>query len=320
MSQGKRANRLERLLALIPFLQKNNGIALSDAASLFEVSEEQLMADLNLIWVCGLPGYSHLELIDVSYDSGTITIDNAETLSRPMRLTFDEVTTLLLAIETLLEIAPSTDVEVLIEVRDKLLKLLDMPVDTQSSLMRGSREVEDAKHQSLLPKLLGLLETGAEALLIDYYSATLDDIIRYRVRPISLDHRQGKSYLLAYRVEEEEHLNLRLDRIVRVVDAPPGRGEEPLDGHEPGSALKEAPVTVEVSVDSSAYWFIQKWRLPDLRFNQKLGGFVGTITVFNPKWLERATLSAAGALRLIHPSELRSQAVDAAQRALSNYE
>lgn len=72
------------------FLQKNSGISLEQTAILFGISEKQLISDLNLIWLCGLPGYSHLELIDVSYDSGFITISNAETLNRPMRITFEE--------------------------------------------------------------------------------------------------------------------------------------------------------------------------------------------------------------------------------------
>ena len=86
MSSNKGTQRLLRLLTLIPFLQKNNGVDLRDAAELFGISEEQLIADLNLIWMCGLPGYTHLELIDVSYDSGYVSIQNAETDRKSTRL------------------------------------------------------------------------------------------------------------------------------------------------------------------------------------------------------------------------------------------
>ena len=118
------AKRLDRLLALIPFIIKNQGIDLEKTASLFGVDEEQLISDLNLIWLCGLPGYSHLELIDVSYDSGIITIDNADTLNKPMRLTFDECISLLIGVDNLLSITPVSDKTTLTSIRKKLLQIM----------------------------------------------------------------------------------------------------------------------------------------------------------------------------------------------------
>ena len=129
MSLSKGSKRLARILKLIPFLQRNSGINLEDTAKFFEISAEQLIADLNLIWMCGLPGYSHLELMDVSYDSGFITIQNAETLNRPMRMTFDEGAALLLAIENLAVIAPAADLQVIATLRKKIAQLLSIEID-----------------------------------------------------------------------------------------------------------------------------------------------------------------------------------------------
>ena len=120
------ALRVSRLLQLIPFLQANSGVSVDTTAKFFGITEEQLISDLNLIWLCGLPGYSHLELIDVSYDSGVISINNAETVDRPMRLSFDEGAALLLAIETLITIAPVGDSKLLLTLRSKLLRALDL--------------------------------------------------------------------------------------------------------------------------------------------------------------------------------------------------
>ena len=56
--------QLPRLLALVPYLLKHPGVQTSEAAALFGVSEEQLRRDLNLLWVCGLPGHGPGDLID----------------------------------------------------------------------------------------------------------------------------------------------------------------------------------------------------------------------------------------------------------------
>jgi predicted DNA-binding transcriptional regulator YafY len=320
MSTSKRGRRFERLLALIPFLQKNEGISLQETASLFGITEEQLISDLNLIWVCGLPGYSHLELIDVSYDSGVITIDNAETLSRPMRLTFEEGTTLLLAIESLFDSAPISDLQALKNVRKKLLDLLELPNDNDGHSITAFEHSAEKKVEVLLPKLLKYLEDKDQTLHVEYYSATLDDIIHYRFQPLSIEHRQGRSYLIGFSSDQKQHLNLRLDRIVGVEPALDKEDERSSKAAGYLADQERSPMIVEVSVDASAYWFIQKWRLPEIHFDQSAGGFVGSISVFNPKWLERATLSAAGALVLQRPSQARSQVLRAAQRVLSHYQ
>ena len=49
------AQRLPRLLALVPYLLSRPGIRISEAAADFGVSEQQLRRDLELLWMCGLP-------------------------------------------------------------------------------------------------------------------------------------------------------------------------------------------------------------------------------------------------------------------------
>ena len=54
-----------RLLDLVPFLLAHQGIALEDLAKQFGVTQEVILDDLNTLWLCGLPGYTPLELIDL---------------------------------------------------------------------------------------------------------------------------------------------------------------------------------------------------------------------------------------------------------------
>ena len=308
MSANKGSTRLARILKLIPFLQRNSGIEVRDAAALFGVREEQLIADLNLIWMCGLPGYTHLELIDVSYDSGVITINNAQTLDRPMRITFDEGTALLLAIENLAEIAPPGDLHVLTSLRKKIADLIALQIDHPQVLA--------SNQESVLPELIRALESGDSLIDIDYYSATLDDTIRRTVLPSEIITMNSFTYLSGYVAEEERHLFFRTDRIQRITRLPLPTKEE--RKHEIASSTKKS-IMADVIIQPDGYWFIQKWRLSGLAFDATRNAFVGQIEVYNPKWMERAAMSSAGAIIVQAPAELRAQVISGANRTLERY-
>lgn len=101
--------RLPRLLALVPYLLSRPGIAVSTAASDFGVSERQLRRDLELLWMCGLPGYGPGDLIDLSFDSDTVTVTYDAGMRRPLRLTSSEATALLVALRALADVPEIAD-------------------------------------------------------------------------------------------------------------------------------------------------------------------------------------------------------------------
>jgi hypothetical protein len=75
--------RTARLLDLVPYISSHQGISLKDLAQIFRVDQGQMTSDLTTLWMCGLPGYTPLELMDLDFESGFVTIHNAETLSKP---------------------------------------------------------------------------------------------------------------------------------------------------------------------------------------------------------------------------------------------
>ena len=97
-------DHLPRLLALVPYLLAHPGARLADVAREFGVSEQRLRADLDLLWVCGLPGHGPGDLIDVSYEGERVTLSNAETIARPLRLTADEALALIVALRALADV------------------------------------------------------------------------------------------------------------------------------------------------------------------------------------------------------------------------
>src|SRR5664280_2630678 len=93
--------RLARLLALVPWLLKHQGVPLRDAAAVFGVGEDQLVADLELLFVCGTPGHLPDDLIEADWENGRVYLGNADAIARPLRLSVDEAVTLIVGLRTL---------------------------------------------------------------------------------------------------------------------------------------------------------------------------------------------------------------------------
>jgi proteasome accessory factor C len=96
-------DRLGRVLNLVPYLLARPGIRIEDAAADLGVGPAELRDDLQLLWVCGLPGYGPGDLIDMSLDGDTVTITYDAGIDRPLRLTPDEGLALTVALRTLAE-------------------------------------------------------------------------------------------------------------------------------------------------------------------------------------------------------------------------
>ena len=93
--------RTARLLDLVPYLNSHQGVSLNDLAKKFDVTVAQMSSDLTTLWMCGLPGYTPLELMDLEFESGYVTIRNAPTLAKPRTITFDEGVALILGLDIL---------------------------------------------------------------------------------------------------------------------------------------------------------------------------------------------------------------------------
>src|SRR6201992_1791535 len=95
------AERLRRLLALVPYVATRRVVGLAEAAATFGVTERELIDDLNLAWCMELKGPQPYCPIDLSYEGGEIVVSQAEAIDRPLRLAADEASALLVALRML---------------------------------------------------------------------------------------------------------------------------------------------------------------------------------------------------------------------------
>ncbi|MEL7156256.1 MAG: hypothetical protein AAFN30_06630 [Actinomycetota bacterium] len=109
MSRPTAPDRMRRVLAVVPWIVANPGRKVSEVAARFGLGEDELLADLNVVFMVGLPPYSPDALVDVQIDDeGRVTIELADFFSRPLRLTPDQAVALLASSDGLLSI-PGTD-------------------------------------------------------------------------------------------------------------------------------------------------------------------------------------------------------------------
>ena len=111
-------DQVARLLTLVPFLHHRDEVRLADAADLLGTSPAQVLNDLKVLFMCGLPGGLPDDLIDVDLDAieseqggpvsdGVIRIENADYLARPLRLSPTEASAVMVALHSLREVSTS---------------------------------------------------------------------------------------------------------------------------------------------------------------------------------------------------------------------
>ena len=77
---------------------------MDEAAAEFGITPKQLERDLELAFMCGLPGHLPNDLIEVDFEGGRIHVGNADTIARPLRLGVDEAVALLVGLRALTDV------------------------------------------------------------------------------------------------------------------------------------------------------------------------------------------------------------------------
>jgi proteasome accessory factor C len=93
-NQSAPIQEVSRLLDLVPFLSTHSHISLKELAEEFGISEKAMASELTALSMCGLPGYTPYELIEIFFESGFVTINNHDALDIPRALTQLEVASL----------------------------------------------------------------------------------------------------------------------------------------------------------------------------------------------------------------------------------
>jgi proteasome accessory factor C len=93
--------RLNRLLALVPYARRHPGITVGRMAAAFGVTPAQLRKDLQMLVMTGLPGMAGGDLVDIAWEDGFVRVTDPQVLDLPVRFTAAEATALLVGLRAL---------------------------------------------------------------------------------------------------------------------------------------------------------------------------------------------------------------------------
>jgi proteasome accessory factor C len=312
------SDRLPRLLALVPYLLARPGIRVVEAAADFGVTEKQLRKDLELLWMCGLPGYGPGDLIDLSFEGDTITVAFDAGMSRPLRLTGAEATALLVALRALGE-TPGVDGEAVRRAVAKIEAAAGLAQPAGVVVGLGMREGEDTAE---VRRIVQAALTSQKALRITYYTASKDEITERTVDPMRLLIVEGRAYLEAWCRRADAVRLFRLDRIDEVTElaenAAPPPYAEPTDVSAGLFTPRPDQLVATIVLEPDARWIAEYYPVEDLEELDE-GRVRVRMRYTDRSWMVRLLLGQGGEVHVESPrdlaDQLRSRALQALQLA-----
>jgi proteasome accessory factor C len=310
---------MTRLLALVPYLTaRPEGVRVAEAARDFGVTERQLRSDMELLWMCGLPGHGPGDLIDLAFEGDRVRVTFTAGMVRPLRLTTDEAVALVVALRTLLELPGLAEREAVSRALAKVSAAAGHAADRVTPVAVSV----DAREEALAVVREGL--ERKRALHLHYYVPTRDERTERTVDPMRLLLVDGKWYLEAWCRRAEGVRLFRLDRVddVVVLDEPaappPQAHERDVDNgvYQPGPG---APA-VRLRLSRSARWVADYYPVDSVTsVEEPPGGLAVTVRTADLAWARRLVASLGGQALVEEPAHLAAEIAEDARAALRRY-
>jgi proteasome accessory factor C len=310
------AERLRRLLALVPYVVTRQAVGLSETAATFGMTERELIDDLNLAWCVELKSPEPYCPIDLSYEDGLITISQAESIARPLRLAADEASALLVALRMLAEAGGDGDA-----VTRLVAKIEDAAGASAAASSQLSIQIEGSNESGVSAALNAALAAGKRVHL-RHYAHSRDEATERDVDPKRLLVVDGRTYLEGWCRRAEAVRKFRLDRIleVTVLDVPASFPEEAewVDVDAGLFQPSEADVLVELELGAGARWVAEYYPCESMT---ELGEGRLRIAIRTPdtSLFRRLALRLGEEARVTAPAALAEEVRAAAAAALALY-
>ncbi|MEU0569347.1 WYL domain-containing protein [Nonomuraea sp. NPDC005983] len=313
------ADRLPRLLALVPYLMSHPGAQVGEVAEVFGLSEKQLIDDLQLVWMCGLPGHTPGDLIDVSWDGGEIIIDNADTIARPLRLGIDEASALLVALRMLAATPELAEAQG--DALPRVTAKLERAAGEGAAEVSSQVAVDVDAAPDALPRVREGL-TRRRRLSLRYYVPGRDEVTPREVDPTRLVMVDGRTYLEGWCYRAEAMRLFRLDRMlgVDVLDVPadPPAEAEPIDVTRGVFRPSPTDELVELEVTAAGRWVAEYYPCEQVAELGE-GRLRVALRARDEDWILRLALRLGDTGRVVSPPAMAGRVREEAERALARY-
>ena len=296
------SNRALRAMDLIPYVVENPGVSTSELAQKFSVTVKQIEEDLSLIFMCGLPGYTPYDLIDLVFEDGIVSVIDPQVLTKPRNFSKAEHVAIVLGLEILKNLAgDKPDYQLKIS---QVLSKLNKSVPNIEVVLKNEQSFQYFQVINQAIKL-------SRSLQIVYNSESKDEQKIRSVIPVRMFLQNAQVYLVAHdpdsgieKVFKLSNLtSCELGDIVKISS----------------SIVHEESFKVEILVDDKHRMFIERNSSIIVEQRQIVGATKATIKVQSMDWIKRAVVSNAPGIQVISPPDLASWVKETASKMISLY-
>ena len=297
------AVRALRSMDLIPYVLENPGISIAELSAKFSVTQAQIESDLQLVFMCGLPGYTPYELIDVAFEDGVVSVIDPQVLDKPRKFSSNEIVVIALGLKILIDInqTNSTALTKLKQLSEKIAKL----GSNKSILMAG--DVSAFPFFEIISKSI----SEQRILNLQYHSLIKDQITQRLVLPEKLYFLNGSLYLAALDIDIDSDRVFKVDLI-----------KECKVGEQ-----MAAKKVLESSIETTVILDVQKQNRNFIERNSSIITAIQEngdstrvhLQVSNLEWIKLTVLSNAPGITVVSPELLATAVKQSARDLLALY-
>jgi proteasome accessory factor C len=311
-------NRLSRLLTMVPWLLNRQGVEIGEAAREFDVTPEQVEADLALLFLCGTPGGYHGDLIEAEWESGRVFLGNADTIKRPLRLGVDEALALIVGLRALAAVPGIGE-------RDAVVRALAKLEAATGSASPGSSRVQVVIDEGAGKEALALAQqalTARRRVHLRYLVPGRDESTERDVDPMRVINFDAHWYLEGWCHRAEDVRLFRVDRIESLMildqDGTPPATAEPRDLDSGVFTPHADDQLVRVALGPGAAWVSEYYPTESVEPVEG-GGAVISLRTADTAWLRRLMWRLGSQATVLEPAELALAVRQGARAALDGY-
>lgn len=315
--------QVARLLTLVPYLHARGQMSLGEASEVLGVPPGQVVKDLKVLFLCGLPDGYPDDLIDVDLDAlegaegdGVIRVSNADYLARPLRLTATEATAVMVALMAL-RVGAADDTREIVDRALGKLQGATAGAGVAAAIDPGSEPSGD------VVRLRGDLESAAREgrqVRLTYWVPSRDEETERVVDPRRVVSSGGAIYLDAWCHSAEDDRLFRLDRIhaATVLDTPVSTDASRRLGEELFHFADQAE-RVTLLLDPEARWVVEYHQVEATR-ERPDGTLEADLLVADRRWLTRLLLRLAPHAVVLAPTDHHQEFTARAQQTFGLYD
>lgn len=306
-------DRVSRLLALVPYLLAQGTASISETAAAFDITEEQLRKELEMLWLCGSSSGPE-DLIDLMFDGDTVSVTYDGGLSRPLKLTGSEAMTLAVALRTLTDVPGATQGGAAERALAKIETASGRHLDTTAVDIRLAAQ----------DRWLSLAQRSVaeqRAVQLRYYTATRDESTERVIDPVQVFSTDGVTYLEAWCRRAEGMRIFRLDRFeaATLLDEPARIPADVTPSDLSGGVYRPAPehLLVELRLGPGWHWVSDYY--PSETVSDEGDQQLVSLRVSDPAWVSALVRRSGGAVTVLAPEWLARSVPNEAAAALAAY-